>query len=222
MAKKILKQKALDLREKGMSYSEIKLKLSVSKSTLSLWLKDMPLSEERIRELRDHNPKRIERYRNTMSTKKEERLELVFKKAKSNIGMLTKRDLFIGGIFLYMGEGSKTTKGTTAVTNTNPFILKLFIQWLHLQTVRKEKIKVQLHLYTDMNIEKQIAFWSKELCIPKKQFRKPHIKNNTTEGISYKGQFGQGTCTVLYEDVNLHYLTLAYIRHVQVSFLNLN
>lgn len=217
MAKKILKEKALELRKEGMSYSEIKNRLNISKSTLSLWLRGLPLSDQRISELRDNNPKRIERYRNTMNQKREEKILQFYEQAKHNFGKLLKRDLFVGGVFLYMGEGSKTTKGTTALTNTNPKILKLFIKWLHLHDIKKEKIKVQLHLYSDMNIERQIKFWSKELSLPENQFRKPHIKKNTSENLSYKGQFGQGTCTVLYEDVKLHYLTMMYLKFVQES-----
>ena len=38
MARKKDKQKALTMRKKGMSYSQIKEKLGISKSTLSGWL----------------------------------------------------------------------------------------------------------------------------------------------------------------------------------------
>ena len=44
-------QKALTLRKQGMSYGQIKKILKISKSTLSDWLKNYPLTEERIREL---------------------------------------------------------------------------------------------------------------------------------------------------------------------------
>ena len=75
MARREDKQKVLEYRKEGFSYSQIKEKLKVSKSTLSGWLCDMPLSEERIRELQADNPIRIERYRNTMRTKREARLD---------------------------------------------------------------------------------------------------------------------------------------------------
>ncbi len=215
MAKNNLKQEAIHLREKGTSYSEIKKKIPVSKSTLSLWLRDMPLSKERISELRDNNPIRIERYRNTMRLKREKRMKGVLESVGSEIEKLSERDLLIGGIFLYMGEGSKTTKGTTALTNTNPRILKLFIKWLYLQQVPKSAMKVQLHLYVDMDIKKQILFWSSTLGIPAKQFRKPHIKSNTADSISYKNKFGQGTCTVLYENVKLYERTMMYLKYIQ-------
>lgn len=215
MAKNFLKQKALELRKSGASYSEIKQKVKVSKSTLSLWLSNMPLSKERISELRDNNPARIERYRNTMRLKREKRMSETLELVGAQIDRLSARDLLVGGIFLYMGEGSKTTKGTTALTNTNPHILKLFIKWLYLHNVPTSAIKVQLHLYSDMDSEKQILFWSTILEIPKSQFRKPHIKTSTAHSISYKNKFGQGTCTVLYEDVKLYEMTMMYLKYIQ-------
>ena len=48
-----LREKAINLRLKEeLSYSEIQKRLHVSKSTLSYWLKDYPLTEEKILELR--------------------------------------------------------------------------------------------------------------------------------------------------------------------------
>ena len=104
MARKLDKQKALEMRSKGMSYSQIKEKLGVSKSTLSGWLYDMPLSPKRIRELQADSPIRIEKYRNTMRAKKEVRLKGVYEKVRKDIGKLSKRDLFLAGMFLYWGE----------------------------------------------------------------------------------------------------------------------
>lgn len=49
MTKILEKQKAINLRKKGYSYSQIKEELGTSKSTLSAWLCDMPLSKERIK-----------------------------------------------------------------------------------------------------------------------------------------------------------------------------
>jgi len=45
------REKAIALRKQEMSYSQIKKVLGVSKSTLSYWLKDFPLSKERVEEL---------------------------------------------------------------------------------------------------------------------------------------------------------------------------
>ncbi len=210
MARKIDKQKALELREKGWSYSQIKEKLGVNKSTLSGWLHDKPLSEERIRELRDFSPQRIERYRNTMRKKKEARLREVYEKVSKEIGSLSKRDLFLAGLFLYWGEGTKMQQGTVTLTNTNPAMLKVYIQWLEIFGVCRKDLKVKLHLYSDMDIEKSSQFWAKELKIPIRQFRKPYIKKTVLTSITYKNGFGKGTCCVMFDNRDLwEYITMS-------------
>lgn len=73
------REKALILRKQGMSYSQIKKILKVSKSTLSLWLRNYPLSKQRIRKLRDWNEQRIEKCRETKRKKKEERLKQFYR-----------------------------------------------------------------------------------------------------------------------------------------------
>lgn len=209
MARKEDKQKALIMRKGGMSYSQIKEKLGVNKSTLSGWLQNLPLSEKRIRELRDNNPVRIERYRNTMRAKKEDRLKEVYKKISKEVNNLSKRDLFLAGLFLYWGEGTKVQNSLVALTNTNPVMLKFFIKWLELFDVKRKDLKIKLHLYADMNIKQSLDFWSKELKIPISQFYKPYIKKSNLKSISYKNGFGKGTCSVILGSRDLwEYITM--------------
>lgn len=153
---------AITLRLQGKSYSQIKRALNVSKSSLSLWLKKYPLSEQRLRELRDFNEQRIERFRNTMRAKRETRLKEVYDRERRNLLPLRKKELYIAGLFLYWGEGAKTTPYVTSLSNTNPKIIKFFLFWLtSILHVPKEKISIRLHLYKDMNRLKEIHFWSK-------------------------------------------------------------
>jgi len=111
MARILDREKAIQLRLKDKSYSQIKAELGISKSTLSGWLRNYPLSEERIRELRDHSSQRIERFRETMRKKHEVRLRAVYEEQKKVLLPLTKREFFIAGLFLYWGEGSYLFKG---------------------------------------------------------------------------------------------------------------
>lgn len=202
------------MRKQGMSYSQIKGKLRVSKSTLSEWLKDFPLSKKRIRELRDDNPIRIERYRNTMRMKKNARLEGVYKKVSKDIGNFSKRDLFLAGLFLYWGEGTKAQNSLVALTNTNPAVLKFFIDWLKLLGVKNKDLKVKLHLYSDMNIKENLDFWSKELKIPKNQFYKPYIKKTNSKDISYQKGFGKGTCSVIFGSRDLWEYVMMGLKYI--------
>jgi hypothetical protein len=215
MAYNDIRQKAIELRKKGESYNAIKTKLHVSKSTLSRWLYSLPLSEERLRELQADSPVRIERYRNTMRKKKEVRLGAAYEEMAKKIGILSSRELFLSGLFLYWAEGTKTREAGIELTNTNPSMLKFVMAWLTLLGVPMSKMKVHLHLYADMNIKKQMKFWSKILGLPLSQFRKPYIKNTSLLSLTYKNGFGQGTCSILVGDVKLSNRVLMGIKYIQ-------
>ncbi|TSC83945.1 MAG: Uncharacterized protein G01um101413_748 [Parcubacteria group bacterium Gr01-1014_13] len=190
-------QKALTLRKEGMSYSQIKNILKIGKGTLSHWLQDYPLSKERIKELRDGGGKRIEKYRETMRQKRGARLKVVYESQKKILLPLNKRELLIAGLFLYWGEGSKSHATDLRLSNTDPSMIKFFIKWLTVcLQVPKSKLKVQLHLYSDMHIDKEINFWSNTLNIPDTQFIKPYIKTSLLTDINHKGGFGHGTCNI--------------------------
>ena len=189
---------ATNLRLVGKSYSQIKKELGVSKSTLSYWLNKYPLSKKQIEKLVYKNEIRIERFRNTMRLKRENRLKDVYKKEKKGILPLTDREVYIGGLFLYWGEGGKTARTRTAFSNTSPEMIKFALYWLiKILNTPKEKIIVRLHLYKDMKIKKEIKYWSKMIKMPEKQFRfrKPYIKATTLKSLTYKG-FGHGTCNL--------------------------
>ena len=198
MARVLDKHKAIKLRLEGKSYSEIKSLLGISKSTLSEWLSPYPLPPERIRELRDFSARRIESFRNTMKKKREDRQSVAYEKIKNNISDLNRREMLLAGLFLYWGEGSKTNRNSITLTNTNPSMLKFFIKWLgKCFGVDKKRLKVSLHLYSDMNIPSSIKYWSKELGLSLDQFRKPYIKKTASDSITYKNGFGKGTCSVM-------------------------
>ena len=181
-----------------MSYSQIKEEVPVSKGTLSVWLRDYPLSQKHIKRLRDNSSKRIENYRNTMAKKKEDRRKGVYDEVGKYLGKFSDRDYYMAGLFLYLGEGLKTQDYTVSVANTNPVVSKLFIKWLELLEADRSKIKVKLHLYRNMDLDKEVEFWSKELSISKKNFMKPYIKESKSDRINYSNSFNHGTCNVVY------------------------
>jgi len=195
---------AIKLRLEGWSYLQIKEKLGISKSTLSGWLASYPLSDKRIRELRDWSSRRIENFRKTMRRKREMKNLVAYQKIEKDFQLLSKRELFIAGFFLYWGEGAKTSPSTVMISNTDPDVLKFFIKWVRFMKVPTEKMHVLLHLYKDMDQQKEIAFWARELNLPKSNFHKPYIKHSNLSDITYKNGFGHGTCHVRIYNRELH------------------
>ncbi len=218
MARTRERDQALSLRLQGKSYSEIKQKIGISKSTLHYWLKDYPLSNEQIRALRDFNPRRIENFRNTMQKKREERLHGFYKRARKDIGVIRTRSLFLAGFFLYWAEGLKAGKSQIGLANTDPAMIRCFIRWLEILGAPKKRLHVRLHLYSDMDIGIYTQFWSKEIDIPFLQFEKPYIKASKRASISYKGRFGHGTCNIRLYDQSVTSYVLMGVRHIAEVF----
>lgn len=205
MAKPLFKKRAraIRLRLQGKSYSQIKKELQVSKSTLSLWLRNYPLPKQRLIQLQGRNERRIENFRKTMRLKREKRRRGVYLQEKAKWLPLTKRELYLLGLFLYWGEGLKADSAMVSFSNSNPEVLKFAIYWLRrVIGVPRKKIRARLHLYKDMDVKKETAFWSRQLRLPKTQFNKPYIKKTTLKSLTYKG-FGHGTCDVAVGSVKL-------------------
>lgn len=205
---------ALQLRKEGKSYSQIKKELKIAKSTLSLWLRKYPLSKDQIRLLRDINETRIEKFRQTMQRKKEERLESYYEVEARRWLPLSGRELHLAGLFLYWGEGTKYDSGTLCIANTDPQVIKFSLFWMTCALkVQKSRIRVLLHLYSDMNINLETDYWANLLGLPKSQFSKPYIKITTRAGLDRKG-FGHGTCNLMVFDRILKDTVLMTIKAV--------
>ncbi len=214
------REKAVQMRKQGLPYSTIREKLGVSKSTLSLWLRDMPLSHARINELRAESPKRIERFRQAMRIKKDARRTAVYHTVATDIGRFERRDIFVAGLFLYWGEGTKTANCTTSLTNTDPAILIFYIMWLESLGVKRGDLRVKLHLYADQNVKKMTKFWSETLGISDRSFTKPYIKESLLSDKTYKGMFSYGTCVVSYHDRDMYEYVMegiAYLRNTHTK-----
>jgi len=197
-----LREQAIKLRiEKSFSYSAIKKELGVAKSTLSYWLRGFPLTEKRIKELRsqawDKNEASRERFRNAMTKKREIAFQKSYKEQQKKLTKLSKDSFFTAGLMLYLGEGDKKNRNRINLANTDPFIISFFVKWLNdFLNIPKERIKAQVHLYENMNINKEIDFWIEETGFREDQFYKPSIRKLQKSSFSYKESYRHGTCSL--------------------------
>lgn len=200
--KSFLREQAIKLRlEKNLSYSAIRKELGVAKSTLSYWLRELPLTEERIKELQreawNKNEASRERFRNAMMEKRKIEYREVYKEQQEKLSNLSKDSFFTAGLMLYLGEGGKKDRNRISLANTDHFIIIFFIKWLNdFLNIPKEKIRAQLHLYENMDIEKEKNFWTNKLGINKNQFYKPSIRKLQKSSFSYKESYRHGTCSI--------------------------
>lgn len=199
MARRKEKRLAITLRERGMTYGDIRKRIpTVSKSTLSDWLRGLVLTDNQLEKLyRRRYASRLLSIEKTIKKKlrkRQKRLKRVYKEERIKLLPLSDRELYFCGLFLYWGEGRKSLKSAISLNNTDPRVVKFFHYWLvNILKIPKQKIRVALHLYSDMDKDESILYWSKELGIERNQFIKPYIKKSFRRNIKQKG-FGYGTC----------------------------
>lgn|SRR3989344_2642395 len=213
MARIIDRRIAIKLRQEGKSWTYIKDLLSLNRGTLTRWLKDVELTDEQKEKIfQDSKTQRIEKYIVTVKARRKRIEENIYRTELKNIGHIKNRDLLIAGLFLYLGEGSKSNRHLICISNSNPEIIKFAKFWLtKTLLVPENKLRLQLHLYQDMDIEKEVGFWSKFLCIPKNQIIKPYIKKTSSKVIDHP-TFGHGTCNIYLSNTILKGRIMASIK----------
>lgn len=191
MVKHIEKEKAIKLRKEGHSYNYIVDKVFVSKSTLHHWLADIPYTpnKETIARIGKARAKSGE----VKSRIKRESIERARNEAKKDIGNVSKRDLFMLGLGLYIGEGSKTGEHIRII-NSNPEIIKISIIWFEeICGVRKHNFSLAIHLYPDNDIEESLGYWRRITGIPRNQFGKTQVDKRVGKKMGKRGKLPHGT-----------------------------
>lgn len=186
MAKQIEKDKAIRLRKSGTSIKDIAKVLGVSQSTVSLWCRDITLTEMAIKKIARNSIKKntlgILRY--TESLRKQRQINLLEDQMKGvkRIGELNGRDIFCVGIGLYWGEGYKKGNQEFGFTNSDPGMIRFYIKWLQYAfNIQKEDLilRVSINESHKARIGQVQTYWKDQTGIPLHQFTAPSlIKTN--------------------------------------------
>jgi len=179
-----LKEKAevRSLRKKGYSYSEILKKIKVSKGSLSVWCRDIVLTEKQIEMLCERAEDGRFRSRKIIGEKREaerrERIKKLREEGMREMGILSCRDRFLAGVGLYAGDGAKGFQGVR-FSNSDPRIIKFMMEWLReFCKVPEGKFRGRIWIHDDQNELGARRFWSKTTDIPMGQFQKSYIAKN--------------------------------------------
>lgn len=179
MAKSKEKLEAINLRTLGKSIKFIAKKLNVSVGSVSVWCKDVMLTEDQIRilEKNGRDPNYGRRLQNSQKQRdiKETKIRKLLDLGEMEIGELTKRELFLVGVALYWAEGFK--KDTqVGFANSNPEMISLYLRWLYESCgFKKEDIiaRVTINVSHKDRIKEIEKYWSNSTKIPIENFRKP-------------------------------------------------
>ena len=160
------REQARELRAAGWVLADIAERLGVSKSSVSLWVRDVEF-ETRPRRARKRGP-------NALQRRKAEEIERLLVEGRQRIGRLSDRELLVAGTALYAGEGSKGDGGVK-FANSDPRMILFFCGWLRrFFDVDERRLRLVLYLHQGLDLQTASAFWARPTGIPHEQHGKPY------------------------------------------------
>lgn len=171
-----LKERAILLRKRGKSYGEIKQEIPVAKSTLSTWLKSVPLAQKHRKRLYTKRIRALNLGPQSQRERRSREVSEIIKKAKGEgLFLKTKESYALFGAALYWAEGSKSNG--FAITNSDPCLIVFTVQWLRsILGILPERLTLTLNLYPQQDEVKLKKFWSEITGVPLQNFRKSFVK----------------------------------------------
>lgn len=219
MAKSKERNRAVLYRQKGRSIKNIAEILGVSKSTVSIWCRDIILSPKQVERLHNQMVKgsysgRLKganiQHKNRLAREKQAE-----EKAIRDIGKLSERDLLIALSALYWGEGRKSQRAFF-ISNSDPTMIKFILEaYRRVLGISKERIilAVGLNIIHKIREEEIKRYWSKITGLPLEQFRKTiFIKaKNKKQYKNFDSHYGTLRITVR-KSVDSYYRIMGLIR----------
>ncbi|MFE3035953.1 hypothetical protein ACFXKY_30390 [Streptomyces canus] len=174
-AKDDLREKARELRLQGWTYDRIKAELGCSKSSVSLWVRDLPTPEPKC-------------------TPEEQRARMNARPARLRHAQDQDRELFFTGVALYWAEGAKDKphRRTEVLQfiNSDPNVIRLFLRWLEFLGVQRERLTLRVSIHESADVEATEKFWADIADVDTSAFSKATPKRHNPSADLYRRMEG--------------------------------
>lgn len=194
-AKDDLRAKARESRLQGWTYDQIEAELGCSRSSVSLWVRDLPKPERRDPTEQAKLAAR-KRWEHELAVRDEERRRTKAAAAAA-VGRLSDRELFLLGVGLYWAEGGKdkpyARRETVAFINSDPDMIHVFLAWLHLLGVERERLRFSVMIHETADVAGAEKYWADLVGADRASFNKTTLKKHNPKtvrknvGDAYRG-----------------------------------
>jgi hypothetical protein len=197
-AKDDLRAQSRALRAQGLAYNEIAARLEVSKSSVSLWVRDLPRPARlSYAENRRRSCEGVRRYwaheRQIRGAQRATDVAI----AASDIGDLSDREVLIAGAIAYWCEGTKRKEHLNhervVFVNSDPGLIRLFLRFLATAGVQPSDVRFCVHIHESADVDAAQQYWQQVTGAPLERFMRPTIKrhnpktNRKNVGADYHG-----------------------------------
>ncbi|MFF7730687.1 hypothetical protein [Streptomyces sp. NPDC008001] len=196
-AKTELQQRARELRRAGRTYDEIVAELGVSKSSVSLWVRDLPKPQKTPEQMHAMQEARWAPHRQRQAiVRQQDRLS-----AAHEIGRMTDRELFLVGVGLYWSEGAKSKphrlSERATFINSDPDMIQVYLAWLALLGVEPGRIQYRVMIHENADIGQAEQFWADLAGIDVAGLKKTTLKKHNPKTVRKNAGEGYRGCLVV-------------------------
>ncbi len=200
------RNKARTLRQQGLSIKEIAKTLNVATSSVSIWVRDIELTEEQIVILQNKNPIYNTQLRGHNRNKEKFHKKRLEYQQRGREQAIKKEPLHILGCSLYWAEGAKS-RNCVKFSNTDPNMISIFMNFIRTYfNISEHKISLRFNFYSDngISVEKVEDYWLGVTSLSRAALRSHTIDARPRSSKSQKkNKHIYGACTITISDVSI-------------------
>jgi transcriptional regulator with XRE-family HTH domain len=201
-------EQARVLRAQNLTLADIATRLGVSKSSVSLWVRDVPFTPSK----RRHGPHRRPHPQRVAKLLEIEKLN---KAGRAQFSAMSDEAFLAAGTALYAGEGAKRD-GSVSFANTDPQMVSFFCTWLrHFFEIDESRLRVRVYLHQGLDLEAAEAFWSRVTCVPRSQFHAPY--RAVADPTIRRNKHQHGCAYIVYSCTHTHRRIMGLVRALLLS-----
>ncbi|MEU6893429.1 helix-turn-helix domain-containing protein [Streptomyces sp. NPDC046557] len=194
-AKDDLRDRARALRLQGLTYDQIQTELGCSKSSVSLWVRDLPKVDHRTPQEQGRDAA-LKRWA-FEGPRREAAREASIDAARAAVGGLSDRELFLIGAALYWAEGSKSKpyrrSETATFINSDPGVIRVYLAWLSLLGITPERLRFRVMIHETADVAGAELYWADFVGVQRSQLQRTTLKKHNPKtvrkntGTDYRG-----------------------------------
>jgi hypothetical protein len=147
-------------------------------SSVSLWVRDIPLTADQLESLRQRNPAYNRQLRGATRNAERGRVRRLAAQEEGRLLVRQADSLYVAGVMLYWAEGDKSSRNAARISNADPEVLRLFMRFLReCLDVPNKQVSVTCNLFAD-HLDQQWKieqFWLDTLDLPRARLCKSFV-----------------------------------------------
>ncbi|MFG2650872.1 hypothetical protein [Streptomyces sp. NPDC048436] len=184
-AKDDLRERARELRLQGLTYDQIQVELGCSKSSISLWVRDLPKPEPRYTP--EEQRALMREGLTKLRSEQDDRRKATKQAANKEIGELSDRELFVMGVGLYWAEGQKSKpyarRESVIFINSDPDVIHVYLAWLDLLGIAAERLNYRVMIHESADVAAAEQYWADIVQVDASTFQRTTLKRHNPKTV---------------------------------------